>query len=101
MKLQQSQVMTSGWGLRCSDYINNLECRVPDVLQGIESSTTTSGCPPWALLHPAKFCVDAPSGKTSCNVSFGQSQGCHLRFRYSPQKYYSVTITFRLPQTSR
>ena len=55
--------MTSGWGLLCSN-----GCSQPDVLQGIESDTTTS-CQAAAVAHPAKFCVNAPSGKASCNVS--------------------------------
>ena len=55
--------MTSGWGLLCSN-----GCSQPDILQGIESDTTTS-CQAAAVAHPAKFCVNAPSGKASCNVS--------------------------------
>ena len=66
--------MTSGWGLRCSG--EDPGCRVPDALQGIDSGvipcplwcTDVTSCPALAVLHPAKFCVDAPSGKTSCNV---------------------------------
>ena len=61
------QVMTSGWGLRCSNDFNS-GCSQPDVLQGIESDTTIL-CPVDAVVEPSKFCVNAPSGKASCNVS--------------------------------
>ena len=59
--------MTSGWGLRCSNDFNS-GCSQPDVLQGIESDTTIL-CPVDAVVEPSKFCVNAPSGKASCNVS--------------------------------
>ena len=59
--------MTSGWGLRCSNDFDS-GCSQPDVLQGIESDTTIV-CPVDAVVEPSKFCVNAPSGKASCNVS--------------------------------
>ena len=70
--------MTSGWGLRCSNDFNS-GCSQPDVLQGIESDTTIV-CPVDAVVEPSKFCVNAPSGKASCNVSARKNARINQRF---------------------